>query len=99
MKMRRYREGRLVRMRQLRRATLESERDLVLQRLDGIFRSLDRFSLMLAALRIVGTQAAAAAAMRGPGEGFSAARDAAEAEPEMQDGVAGAGDPPPGRRC
>lgn len=51
MNQRRYREGRLVRARRLRRATLESERNLVLQRVGVIICSVTRFELMLAALR------------------------------------------------
>jgi hypothetical protein len=49
--MRRYRLGRLVRARRLRRATLQNERNLVLLRIAGIVQSVDRFSQMLEALQ------------------------------------------------
>ena len=48
---RRYREGRLVRSRRLRRATLENARNLALLKVDAMLETLDRFTLMLAVLR------------------------------------------------
>jgi hypothetical protein len=49
--LRRYRLGRLVRARRLRRATLESARNLVLERIGGMLAAMDRFSAMVEALR------------------------------------------------
>lgn len=51
MKVRRYREGRLVLARRWRQATLESARNLVLLKLGGMLADMDRFTLMLDALR------------------------------------------------
>lgn len=47
---RRYRDGRLVRSRRLRRASLQNARNLVLQRVTGMVEAVDRFALMLGAL-------------------------------------------------
>ena len=56
---RRYREGRLVRSRRLRRATLQNDRNLALLKLGAMLKTLDRFSLMLDALRAIAEPATA----------------------------------------
>jgi hypothetical protein len=85
--MRRYRLGRLVRARRLRRATLQSERDLVLARIAGILQTVDRFSQMLAALQS-GQRAAAIEPGGKPAEGFSAGATGHEVETETHAGAA-----------
>lgn len=85
MKVRRYRDGRLVSARRLRRATLESARNLVLQRIGGMLVHVDRFGLMLEALRADGQQAAATDATETQAAGCCAADIEPGAEPDTQD--------------
>lgn len=76
---RRYAMGRLVRCRAARRATLQSERDLVFRRLGLIVLAIDRFELLLQQLRSAGDGAARDAAA-----GCSQAPDAPTPEPDAR---------------
>jgi hypothetical protein len=79
----RYRMGRLVRARRLRRATLENARNLVLERIDGMLATMDRFSAMVVALRADGQTPAATETDGTRAARCSAAADQHGAEPDM----------------
>jgi hypothetical protein len=83
--MRRYRLGRLVRARRLRRASLENARNLVLERIGGMLAAMDRFSAMVEALRADGQMPAATETDGTRAAGCSAAADQHGAEPETRD--------------
>jgi len=86
MKVRRYRDGRLIRSRQWRRATLQSERDLVLRRLGGMLAAIDRFELMLRALRIAGSQVfAESVTSAAPAVGYSATEPVTDTDPDRRE--------------
>lgn len=90
---RRYRDGRLVRARRLRRASLQNARNLVLQRVEGMLQAVDRFSLMLDALASQRRQAAADGSPGVTAVGCSGGPGVDGAEPDgLSDGVC-RGDP------
>lgn len=71
--------GRLARSRAVRRATLQSERDLVLRQLGAILLTIDRFELLLQQLR-----QADGDAWRGVTAGCSQAPSASPPEPDTR---------------
>lgn len=85
MKVRRYREGRLVRERRWRKATLQNVRNLVLPRVVGMLATVDRFAAMLEVLRAQGHQAAATGSTGTRAAGCCAATGEAGAEPDTRD--------------
>ncbi|WP_162520663.1 hypothetical protein [Pseudaquabacterium pictum] len=85
---RRFRDGRLVRARRLRRASLQNERNLALQRVEGMLQAVDRFSLMLDALASQTRRAAAEEPAGDRAAGCSKDGCQATAEPDgLCDGV------------
>jgi hypothetical protein len=79
---RRIRDGRQVQARKLRRATLQSERNSVLLRLGGMLATVDRFALLVQALRSAGEAAA------GDGAGGSSDEGRRDPpDPETRDSV------------
>lgn len=100
---RRYRDGRLVRARRLRRAALQNARNLVLQRVTGMVEAVDRFSLMLDTLNDSRSSAAVIESAGGHVGGASKPSGADDTEPDgLSDGTgrrdAVAGVPHPGRK-
>ena len=79
---RRYRDGRLVRSRRLRRATLQNDLNLVLQRIERIVCEL-RFALMVS--HLAGHRAAAIEPVYALPAGCRSNTTSHEAEPDKRD--------------